>query len=276
MRRLDRSTWLDRSILLKRDDCGGSGRIASERGRAWGCVALAILVLLLGAPQSRAEDDARPVPGSREWVVGSGDSWFSMRSRICPVEELRAANPGIGERALQPGERILAPFVTAADFDRQKAKLDEALAATELAGSKATAELAKSAELAARVESLQAELSQVQEALDSASTAQSRVYAIRATLVILAIGLAAALIAAVVLLISAQHTRGLLERRLKQSEGQYTDLRRSIADLDVQLQRRMLKLLSWHETRVLTERQVEEATAPVVEMAKRLKERHAG
>ncbi len=256
-------------------------------GRGWRCpgglplgVALSCLTLLLALPFSatRAQEaaDARPIPGTREWVVGAGDSWFSMRSRICPVESLKRANPSLAERSLREGERIEAPFVPAAQFDEQQQLLDEARKRAEAAEVVAEQEKRRSAGMVAREEAQQAELAEVQAALDAALSSDRNAIAIQLALGLVALLLAVGLAAAVTAVYSGQRARTLLERRIKQVEGQYTDLRRSISDLDVQLQRRMLKLLSWHESRVLTEAEVEEATAPVLELARRVKERHAG
>ena len=227
-----------------------------------------------GASVAPVSSGPRFVSGST-YVVGNGDSWFSMRSRICPVEDLQQANPALAQRSLRAGDEIRAPFVPVSVLEKaERARLEaeqQSAAARAEADERAALAQQRAVDLEARTNELAIARAELRATLDGQLNARRLEAALAAGF----FALLACLLFVASSLYAARRSGQLREEKLKQLESEYTHLRRSITDLDVQLQRRMLKLLSWHETRVLTEREVEEATAPVVEMARKLKERHA-
>jgi len=210
------------------------------------------------------------------WSVGQGDSWFSMRSRICPVESLQDANPGLSGRALRAGDRIQAPFVAVVELEKLQAQLGKAEQQRDQAELRSRTSQTEAQDATARLQAQVAELDAARAERDSLLASRSNAYLLQLGLVAAIVALAAGLAAALSAVYASRRGGHLRDQRLKEIEAQYTDLRRSVMDLDVQLQRRMLKLLSWHDTRVITQREVEEASAPVLDMARKLKERHAG
>jgi hypothetical protein len=77
------------------------------------------------------------------------------------------------------------------------------------------------------------------------------------------------------LALAARTDASRMRTRLAAADERYTDLRRSLQSLEVQLQKRMLDMLEVHKSQLLTERDIDDATLPVIEMAERIKQRHA-
>jgi len=227
------------------------------------------------APQAIAEDAPDSAPQGSVWTVSEGDSWFSMRSRMCPVADLQEANPALAQRSLQIGDKVRAPFVSVALLERVEARMLEAEKRAAAARAEADQRIAQANGRVAEVSDRLAALEGVDARLQALRASSSRAQLVQLGLGLAVVALLLGVAAVGSVLVASRRSATLRERRMADLESQYTELRRGLSDLEVQLQRRMLKLLSWHETRVLTEREVEEATAPVLEMARKLKTRHA-
>src|SRR5262245_1669148 len=95
---------------------------AVERG-----LAVTLLWLGLGAagPVAAAEQPLEPEQLQSEVKAGPGDSWISMRGKICPIEVIQAANPAAANRSLRPGDVIRSPFVMSSELRRVNAQVKE-------------------------------------------------------------------------------------------------------------------------------------------------------
>jgi hypothetical protein len=221
---------------------------------------------LIAASPGRAAEEAAVEAWESQVTAGSGDSWTSIRGRMCPLESLQAANPELAKRPLRPGDVIRSPVART-----NEAALQRANAMYKQLESRLTEELERRTQLEARVgvaETLERDLATSKQAAANASR--------NSTMMVIAIAVALALFAiALVFAISARQDAERVSRRFADAEERYTDLRRSLQSLEVSLQKRVLDLLSMHRGNV-SEEQIGAATLSVIEMAERLKRRHAG
>ena len=227
-------------------------------------IAALICSISFGSTFARAEDDVETGAPVSEWTVKRGDTWLAIRSRLYPLEALMKANPTLAERELQPGDVIRSPLVSVAEVDTAKAR--QVALERELAEARA-----KGVELQERivgVETLQTNLGEAQERVTSL---ERRSLVLLCTVIVLGAGLLGAVGFGLVTYRDGQ----LREEQRDEAEARYTELRGSLADLERTLQRRMVKLLGAHDVRVISVRDVERETEPVVEMARELKQRHA-
>jgi hypothetical protein len=232
-------------------------------GRWFGWALLGAQLAVPGVGYSGQTPDLERVPRS-EVQAEPGDSWSSIRTRICPIELLQSANPGLADRNLRPGDVIRSPFVSAEELEKAKTLYNQSEARLQK-------ELERRSDLEARVasfESLQRELAQVRESEAGAKRTSAALVGATGVATVLF------LIALVLALVLRQESERL-NRRLVDAEERYNDLRRSLQALEVHLQKRMLELVGVHKGHALNEEQVHAAVLPVIEMAERLKRRHA-
>jgi hypothetical protein len=209
------------------------------------------------------------------FTVGPGDSWLSVRTRMCPVEEIQAANPALAARTLRQGDRIKAPFVPVSRLEHVTAQLREAEGRVVATRAAADARAAEADATIAALHTRLAELESIATERDAAVSQSTSAWALVVGVSVATAALAAALGVLGLRLLAVHRSGAARDERLRELDTQYTDLRRTLNDLDLQLQRRMLQLVSWHDSGGLTERQIADAAAPVLDLARRLKERHA-
>jgi hypothetical protein len=250
----------DRGMRAALKTSGGGS--SSWNGWVWaGLLAAALLAPTAARAQTPAQLPA-------EVTAGSGDSWLSLRSKLCPVETIQSANPTVSSRSLKLGDVVRSPFILssihAAEVERAR------VARTDLEG-RLEEERARTSALEAQLkpfEEVKLELAHARESEQTWKTTSG------AALAAAAIS-AALLVASLFLALSARTDASRLKTRLAASDERYGDLRRSLQSLEVQLQKRMLEMLEVHKSQAPGERDIEEATLPVIEMAERIKQRHA-
>jgi hypothetical protein len=226
-------------------------------------VAAVLCSVSFGSTFALAQSDESGAPVST-WTVERGDTWLAIRNRMYPLEALMKANPTLEGRELMPGDVVRSPLVSVGEVDAAKARA--AAFERELAEARA-----KGVELQERIVGVEALQANLTETTTRAASAENRMLVLVGTAIVLGIGLLGALAFALVTYRDAR-TR---EEQRDEAEARYGELRGALADLERTLQRRMVKLLSAHDVRVISVRDVERETEPVVEMARELKQRHA-
>jgi hypothetical protein len=240
---------------------------SSWNGWLWtGVLAAALLAPTAARAETTPAQTSAQLPA--EVTAGSGDSWLSLRSKLCPVESIQTANPNVSSRSLKLGDVVRSPFILssvhAAEVERAR------VTRTDLEG-RLEEERTRTAALEAQLkpfEEVKLELVHARESEQTWKTTSGGALAAAAIA-------AALLVASLFLALAARTDASRLKTRLAASDERYGDLRRSLQSLEVQLQKRMLDMLEVHKSQPPTERDVEEATLPVIEMAERIKQRHA-
>jgi len=202
------------------------------------------------------------VPSGPSVVAQPGDSWQSIRVRMFPLEALMKANPGLGEM-LHPGDVVRAPYVAVTALDRETA----ARQAAETRLAEARARLAQTekdrAALDARVQAL-------------VRTERSVTW-LRVALVLLVL-VAIALVTGVVLVVNAtrsarQHAREVTSRH-RELQSRYDGLRKSLHEVDVSLQRRVVSLLQLHGGKIVSDSELRSSTGQVLDFTQELKRKY--
>jgi len=227
-------------------------------------IAAFLCSLSLSATPVRAQDDVETGAPLSEWTVKRGDTWLAIRSRLYPLEALMKANPSLADRELRPGDVIRSPRVSASEVETAKTRVTSLEA-------QLAAEQAKTVELQERLVGLDA----LQASLDETQARTATLERRGMLLIVIAVVLGVAVLGALAFGLMTFRDVQLREELRDDAEARYTDLSGSLTDLERSLQRRMVKLLSAHDVRVISVRDVERETEPVVEMARELKQRHA-
>lgn len=196
-------------------------------------------------------------------IVQPGDSWASVRSRLFPLDALQKANPHLDPEMLHPGEVVRAPYAPVSELERARAARD----ATERQLADMKARIAEFEKDRASFETRRRELSRAEAALPALRW--------------VVIGLV--LLAIVLLVLLAVFVRAVRDARQKAQEtvsrtsalqSRYDELRTSLHELDVGLQRRVVSLLQLHGGRVVSNAEVEASITPMIERARELKKKH--
>jgi hypothetical protein len=229
-------------------------------------LAVALLWAGLAAPAvgSSAEKPEAPEALPSEVKAAPGDSWSSIRGKICPIEIVQSANPAATERSLRPGDVIRSPFVLSTELQRANARYGDLEV-------RLAEEIDRRSELETQLltfENQQSELLAVRESEVAARRNGALMLAVAA-------GAIALLLVALVFLLAARQESERASVRLSEAEERYADLRQSLQALEIQLQKRMLELVGMHKGSAVSDEQISAATLPVIEMAERLKRRHA-
>ena len=90
-----------------------------------------------------------------------------------------------------------------------------------------------------------------------------------------AILLAAGLVAAIFYIQIARRGAQLAAAQLARADESYTELQSSLHTIEVDLQRRMVKLLNLHDVRIVSEEEVDRTLAPLLDISSELKKKHA-
>lgn len=230
----------------------------------------ASFALLGGAPLAFAQTVESPAPVSAAQSsamtsvkIGPGESWLSVRARLCPVETLLAANPTLAERTLQPGDTVNFPYVATSEVKRVEAlRVDAERRVEESLIARRQAE--------ARVVDYESVQTQRDEAQASVSTWKTTAFSFQGITVVLGLLLAAAVAFALARTRDASAARN----KLGETERRYIELRGALQRVDTEMQRRALKLLAGHGARVVSEAELNEAMRPVNGMVDQLRQRH--
>ncbi len=226
--------------------------------------ALAI-VLASFAPAPAAPAASAQGAGADTLTVRQGDSWGTIRARLYPLEALRAANPEIARRGLQPGDIVRPPFVPSSALENA----EKGRRSAERFREQSDARLKELETRIAAVDSLQRELSEARSARASLRIATF-------ALLLLTLALAVGIGLALQMIRSARRESRLAEKRLEDVNSSYEHLRDSLRGIEIDLQRRMVNLLHLHGVRVITDKEAKAAVRPVIELATELKKKHAG
>jgi hypothetical protein len=220
----------------------------------------AAVILSVGISAHAATAPA--IPPGPSVVAQPGDSWQSIRVRMFPLEALMKANPGLGE-LLHPGDVVRTPYVPVAALDREAAARQAA--ETRLAETRARlAQTEKDrAALDARVQAL-------------VRTERSVTW-LRVSLVLLVL-VAIALVAGVVLVVNAtrsarQHAVEVISRH-RELQSRYEGLRKSLHEVDVSLQRRVVSLLQLHGGKIVSDSELRSSTGQVLDFTHELKRKY--
>jgi hypothetical protein len=225
---------------------------------------LALALLLVASSFAKAAEP-EPLPsGVITEKVRPGDSWTTIRNRMFSVSTLQEINPELDPRTLHPDEVVRSPYVPASLFLKESR-------AREDAESRLSA-------LKARLDGMERESGTLQALRHDLDRARGR----RTSLRVLTIALIVLLVAMVVILAVALQATRLARRHLREEqaryqalETRYTSLRRSLQEIDVGLQRRMVDLLRLHGGKIVDEKEIGNSIKPILSFASELKKKHA-
>jgi hypothetical protein len=238
---------------------------SQQNSSRWAPTLYALAIVLASfAPSSAAPADPPRAGGGGALTVRQGDSWGTIRARLYPLEALRAANPEIARRGLQPGDVVRAPFVPSSALENAERGRRSAEQLREQSD-------ARQKELETRI----AAVDSLQRELDEARGARTSLRI--ATFVLLLLTLALAVGMGLVLRVSQSVRREsrIARKRLEEVNSSYERLRDSLRGIEIDLQRRMVNLLRLHGVRVITDKEAKAAARPVIELAAELKKKHA-
>ena len=217
----------------------------------------ATVVLSVGTPALAVTPPS--VPPGPSVVVQPGDSWQSIRTRMFPLDALMKANPGRGEM-LHPGDAVRAPYVPVAELDR-------AAAARQVAE-------ARLAETRARLAQTEKDRATLEARAQALARNERSVTWLRVALFMLVL-VAIALVAGVVLVVNAsrsarQHAVEVASRH-RELQSRYEGLRKSLHDVDVNLQRRVVSLLHLHGGKIVSDSKLRSSMGQVLDFTHELK-----
>jgi hypothetical protein len=224
---------------------------------------LAGLMLFLSCP-ARAAD---PAPAGEESglsvTVRPGESWEAVRGRMFPVQSLKQANPGLDPDLLHPGQVVRAPYVRSDLLARERADREDA-----------GRRLAQTRGRLAAIERERAALEARREAFARVGEAMRRLKEVLLGLIAFAVVLLGCLGVALQARRAAQRHAAEEAVRRRAIESRHEDLRRSLADIETGLQRRMMGLLHLHGGKIITEKELDASVGPVIDLAGELRKKH--
>jgi hypothetical protein len=234
------------------------------------CPVLALLVPA-AAPAAQAAEGA-----ARILTVKEGDSWYSIRGTLYPIETLKQFNPKVAAKGLVPGDQIRSAFVPIRQLDALRAL--HADSRKEFAEAVATVERLREQALLdqAQLEKRSAELALREREIAGLRSAAVSQKSIVTALVGVAILLSLLLAVALLWSFSNRRTAAGYKERLGAEEGRYAGLRGSLNDIDLDLQRRFIRLLAASDVRVVSPDESTEMLQPTLRLAQDLKHRHVG
>lgn len=205
------------------------------------------------------------LPGTDPAVtVQPGESWASVRNRLFPVDAIRQANPRLDAEVLHPGDVVQAPYVHISEFSRERATRKAV-----------EQQLAEAKGRLMELEKASASLEVRRRDVDRAE----RILASRRAIIIglvLVVGVLFALLAFVVkALRAARRDAAEVASRDRALRSSYEELRRSLHDIDVKLQGRVVSLLRLHGGKIVTDAELTASLAPVVDFTEELRKKHA-
>jgi hypothetical protein len=176
-----------------------------------------------------------------------------------PLDALMKANPGRGEM-LHPGDAVRAPYVPVAELDRE-------------AAARQVAE-ARLAETRARLAQTEKDRATLEARAQALARNERSVTWLRVALFMLVL-VAIALVAGVVLVVNAsrsarQHAVEVASRH-RELQSRYEGLRKSLHDVDVNLQRRVVSLLHLHGGKIVSDSELRSSMGQVLDFTHELK-----
>jgi hypothetical protein len=238
------------------------GRAANPVFRLAAFIGLALL--LTSSPDVTAAPVTANQTPDLSTTVRSGDSWSVLRGRMFTTEALKRANPGIARQGLQPGDVVRAPYIPVSRLDDANKRIAE----TERKLGEARASQAEMKERVAALESIERRLAEAERAR---AAVQSMSFALTTAVIVLS----AALLAALYFMVAARRGARLATRDLTRAERRYAKLHRSLQDLDVDLQRRIMRLISLQGVRVVSQAEVDASMSPLLDISAELKKKQA-
>jgi hypothetical protein len=232
--------------------------------RTAGRLTLALALLLVASSLAKAMDP-EPLPsGTITEKVRPGDSWTTIRNRMFPLGALQEINPKLDPRMLHPDEVVRSPYVPASALLKERRAREDAEA--------------RLSEVKARLDGIERQSGMLQALRHDLDRARGRRTSLRMLTIALLVLLAAM---AVILAVALQATR-LVRRHLREEqaryqalETRYTNLRRSLQEIDVGLQRRMVDLLRLHGGKIVDEKEIGNTIKPILSFTSDLKKKHA-
>ncbi len=232
------------------------------------CLVSALLVPT-AAPLAQAAEGA-----VRILTVKEGDSWYSIRDTLYPIETLKQSNPKVAAKVLVPGDKIRSAFVPISQLDALRAlqadsrkELAEAVATVERQRVQALLDQDQLKKRSAELALGELELAGLRSA---AGSQESIVSAVKGAAILLSLLLAVALQWS----FSNRRTAAGYKERFEAEEGRYADLRGSLDDIERDLQRRLIRLLTAHHVRIVSSKELTETSQPTFRLARDLKHRH--
>ncbi len=221
--------------------------------------------LILGSARAAPAADrapAREQPGLST-AVRPGESWEALRDRMFPLRALKQTNPGLDANLLHPGQIVQAPYVRASALALERTAREEAERGLAEARAHVT-------DLEAERAGFEAQRDAFARAGDSMRALQNLVFGLIAFTVALLVGLGVALQVAR----AARGRAAEAESRRQDIEYRHASLRRSLAELETGLQRRMMGLLHLHGGKIITEKELDASVRPVIDLAGELRKKH--
>jgi hypothetical protein len=180
-----------------------------------------------------------------------------------PLEALRKANPGLDPETLHPGDVVRAPYVHVSEFEREAA-------ARQAAESRLT-------ETKARLAEIEKDRASIEARRQDVARAERTRWLLRAVV----IGLVLVVIILLVILGilakamgTARRSAGDVVSRYRALESRYGELRQSLHEIDVTLQRRVVSLLHLHGGKVVSDTELTSSMGQVLDFTQELKKKH--
>ena len=214
-------------------------------------------------PRAARADKIRNDSRGLSVTVRPGDSWEAVRGRMFPVQSLKQANPGLDPDLLHPGQVVHAPYVPAELVAREREARGDAVL-------RLTAARDRLAALERERAGFEAQRRDFARAGDALRALKGALLGLIAFAVILLAGLGVAL----------QATRAARRRAAEEVsrrhaiESRYEGLRRSLAEIESGLQRRMMGLLHLHGGKIISEKEIDASVRPVIDLAGELRKKH--
>jgi hypothetical protein len=196
-------------------------------------------------------------------AVQPGDSWASVRNRIFPLDALRKANPGLDPEMLHPGDVVRAPYVPAAELEREHAAREAA--ESRLAETKAR--LVEIEKDRASIEARRRELGRAENTVSSLRTVVIGLIVVVIILLALLGFLAKAMRA-------ARRNAAEVASRSGALQSRYEGLRQSLHEIDVRLQQRVVALLHLHGGKIVSDTELRSSMSAVLDVTHEIKKKH--
>jgi hypothetical protein len=180
-----------------------------------------------------------------------------------PLHALKQANPGLDPNLLHPGQVVRAPYVPASEVARERA-------AREDAGRR----LAEARDRLATLERDSATFEAQRRAFARAGDAMGALRNLVLGLITFAVVLLAALGMALQVARAARRKAEDEASHRQEMASRHESLRRSLAELETGLQRRMMGLLHLHGAKIITEKDLDDSVRPVIDLAGELRKKH--
>ena len=231
--------------------------------RSFAIAALLAASIVLPSSPARAADRAPAGESALSMTVRPGDSWEAVRGRMFPVQSLKQANPGLDANLLHPGEVVRAPYVRAGLLARERAAREDA-----------EGRLAESRDRVAALKRERVAFEAQRRAFTRAEDTRGRLRYVLFGLIAFAVALLAGLVMALQAARAARRRAADEASRRRTIESRHESLRRSLAEIETGLQRRMMGLLHLHGGKIISQKELDASVRPVIDLAGELRKKH--